>query len=82
MALKVVEMFSGLVSVGKISIVLVGFEWRIVCLTPSRFSCERASSATARLPWLGEERIRPIPVPCNVKIRAIQFQSRRAHAPY
>jgi hypothetical protein len=53
----------GSVSVGKVSTTLPGdVVFKLAC-TLKRFSLWRASSATARLPCLGWDKMRAIPVP-------------------
>lgn len=57
--------FSGAVSVGNTSIQASGLDFWTVCFTARRLSLVRDSRATARFPYLGELRIRAIPVPCG-----------------
>lgn len=54
---------------GKASRTASGDVERIVEMTDCRFSGWRASSATARLPCEGEERIRAMPVPWIILVR-------------
>ena len=51
------------VSDGKASSIASGELCRIVLITDASDSGRRASSATARLPWEGCERMRAMPVP-------------------
>ena len=55
--------FVGEVSVGKHSITLLGEVVDRFCFMLERDSGRRARRAIARFPWVGEERIRAIPVP-------------------
>ena len=63
MSEKALESFSGVVSVGKVSMGL-GVEERMPVATVFRLSGLRARRATAKLPWVGEARIRAMPAPC------------------
>lgn len=62
-AAKVLEIDSGEVSVGKVSIMVFGVADCSFVLMEFSDSGRRARRATARLPWEGWERIRAIPVP-------------------
>ena len=63
MSEKALESFSGVVSVGKVSMGL-GVEERMPNATVFRLSGLRARRATAKLPLVGEARIRAMPAPC------------------
>lgn len=62
MSEKAFDNFSGVVSEGKVSMGL-GVEERMPWATVFRLSELRARRATAKLPWVGEARIRAMPAP-------------------
>ena len=63
MSEKAFDSFSGVVSEGKVSMGL-GVDDRMPWATVFRLSGLRARRATAKLPWVGEARIRAMPAPC------------------
>jgi hypothetical protein len=59
------------VSLWKASRTALSFVERTLEMRVCRFSGRRARSATARLPWAGDERMRAIPVPYRRGIRSM-----------